>query len=184
MLRACSGRCSMIGPRVLVMSIRPILSLRDARLRQSALPVTDLQTVQPLIDDLLDTLYATANAVGLAAPQLGVPLAVAVVDVSDARDSPLVLINPQLLTASGYEVNREGCLSVPGVRARVGRANRIQLRLQTRHGDWQQLRAADFLAAAIQHELDHLAGLVFIDHLPAWRQRWLYWRHPDWLRKP
>ncbi|MEQ6291488.1 peptide deformylase [Vogesella sp. GCM10023246] len=165
------------------MSIRPILSLRDACLRQPALPVTDVRTVQPLIDDLLDTLYATTNAVGLAAPQLGERPAVAVVDVSDARDCPLILINPQLLDASGYEVNREGCLSVPGVRAKVGRANRIQLRLQTRHGEWLQLQAADFLAAAIQHELDHLAGRVFIDHLPRWRQRWLYWRHPDWLRQ-
>ncbi|WP_174875966.1 peptide deformylase [Vogesella oryzae] len=164
------------------MSIRPILSLRDASLRQPAQPVADFVAVQPLIDDLLDTLYATANAVGLSAPQLGAPYAVAVVDVSDHRDSPLLLINPQLLDASGYDVNREGCLSVPGVRGKVGRANRIRVQAQDRNGEWQHYKAADFQAAAIQHELDHLAGRLFIDHLPAWRQRWLYWRHPEWLR--
>ncbi|MFC3530728.1 peptide deformylase [Vogesella facilis] len=164
------------------MSIRPILSLRDACLRQPAQPVTDFSAVQPLIDDLLDTLYATTNAVGLAAPQLGESLALAVVDVSARRDAPLLLINPQLLDSSGYDVNREGCLSVPGVRAKVGRANRITLRAQDRVGCWQQYQAADFLAAAIQHELEHLAGRVFIDHLPRWRQCWLYWRHPQWRR--
>lgn len=164
------------------MTVRPILTLADPVLRQPARAVDDFTSVATLVSDLLDTLYATRNAVGLSAPQLGQPLAVAVVDVSERRDSPLVLINPQLLASSGYDVNTEGCLSVPGVHGKVGRANRIELQAQRLDGDWQQLKAADFLAAAIQHELDHLAGRLFIDQLPRWRQRWLYWRHPQWQR--
>ncbi|SCK07922.1 peptide deformylase [Vogesella sp. LIG4] len=164
------------------MPVRPIVSLADPCLRQPARPVGDIAAVLPLLADLADTLYASRNAVGLSAPQLGISLAVTVLDVSDNRDAPLVLINPQLLDSSGYDVNTEGCLSLPGVRGKVGRANRITLRAQGADGSWQQIKAADFLAVAIQHELDHLAGRVFIDHLPRWRQRWLYWRHPQWLR--
>lgn len=164
------------------MTVRPIFSIASPALRQPALPVDDFAGVATLVSDLLDTLYATRNAVGLSAPQLGEPLAVAVVDVSERRDSPLVLINPQLLDSSGYDVNIEGCLSVPGVHGKVGRANRIIVQAQQLDGDWQQFKAADFLAAAILHELDHLAGRLFIDQLPRWRQRWLYWRHPQWQR--
>lgn len=163
------------------MTVRPILTLTDPALRQCAQMVQDTAAVASLVTDLLDTLYATRNAVGLSAPQLGEALAVAVVDTSERRDSPLVLINPRLLDSSGHDVNTEGCLSVPGVCAKVGRANRILVRAQGLGGDWQQFKAADFLAAAIQHELDHLSGRLFIDHLPRWRQRWLYWRHPQWL---
>ena len=163
------------------MTIRPILPLSDPSLRRQAQPVNDVSQVQHLVDDLLDTLYATRNAVGMAANQIGAAFAVAVVDVSDQRNAPLVLINPRIVAQRGRVRGKEGCLSVPGYRASIARAEVIELTALDRCGQPFTLTAYDFQAAAIQHELDHLAGRVLVDHLPRWRQRWVYWRHPQWL---
>ena len=164
------------------MTVRPILPLSDPSLRRQALPVNDVQAVQYLVDDLLDTLYATRNGVGMAANQIGETFAVAVVDVSDGRNAPLVMINPRIVAQRGRVRGKEGCLSVPGYRASIARAEVIELAALDRCGQPFTLTAYDFQAAAIQHELDHLAGRVFVDHLPRWRQRWVYWRHPQWLQ--
>lgn len=163
------------------MTIRPILPLSDPSLRRQPQPVNDVSQVQPLVDDLLDTLYATRNAVGMAANQIGETFAVAVVDVSDQRNAPLVLINPRIVAQRGRVRGKEGCLSLPGYRASIARAEVFELAALDRCGQPFTLTAYDFQAAAIQHELDHLAGRVFVDHLPRWRQRWVYWRHPHWL---
>ena len=163
------------------MTIRPILPLSDPSLRRQAQPVNDVSQVQHLVDDLLDTLYATRNAVGMAANQIGETFAVAVVDVSDQRNTPLVLINPRIVAQRGRVRGKEGCLSLPGYCASIARAEVIELAALDRCGQPFTLTAYDFQAAAIQHELDHLAGRVFVDHLPRWRQRWVYWRHPQWL---
>ncbi len=120
--------------------------------------------VRQLVDDLLETMYA-ANGVGLAATQVNVHKRVLVIDVSEERNDPLVLINPEILSAEGREIVEEGCLSLPGIYDKVQRATKIRVRALGRDGRPFERDAEGLLAVCIQHEIDHLEGQLFVDYL-------------------
>lgn len=124
-----------------------------------------MASVQTLIDDLLDTLYATDNGIGLAAPQVGREEAIVVIDLSDNRDQPLVLINPKVVSGSNKEMGQEGCLSVPDYYADVERYTSVVVEALDREGKPLRIETSDFLAIVMQHEIDHLSGNLFIDYL-------------------
>jgi peptide deformylase len=142
-----------------------ILEYPDSRLRKTAAAVTCVDdAVRQLVDDMLDTMYA-ANGVGLAATQVDAHKRVIVLDVSENRDQPLVLINPELLAAQGAAVSEEGCLSLPGIYDKLSRATDIRVRALGRDGKVFEMDAQGLLAVCIQHEMDHLEGRVFVDYL-------------------
>jgi peptide deformylase len=142
-----------------------ILEYPDPRLREKAQPVSSVDdAVRQLVADLLETMYA-ANGVGLAATQVNVHKRVLVIDVSEERNDPLVLINPEILTAEGREIVEEGCLSLPGIYDKVQRATKIRMRALDRDGRPFEKTAEGLLAVCIQHEIDHLEGQLFVDHL-------------------
>jgi len=142
-----------------------ILEFPDPRLRTRAQPIARVDAaLGRLIDDLFETMYA-APGIGLAATQVDVHRRLLVLDVSEQKDQPLVLINPELLSQEGEQVYQEGCLSVPGIYADVTRAERILLRALDRDGAAIELAADGLLAVCIQHEIDHLDGKVFVDYL-------------------
>jgi peptide deformylase len=142
-----------------------ILEYPDPRLRKTAAPVALVDdAVRQLADDLLETMYA-AKGVGLAATQVDVHKRLIVLDVSDARDQPLVLINPELLNAEGSGPGEEGCLSLPGIYDKLSRATKIRVRALGRDGAPFEMDAEGLLAVCIQHEMDHLEGKLFVDYL-------------------
>jgi peptide deformylase len=120
--------------------------------------------VRQLADDMLETMYA-AKGVGLAASQVDVHRRLLVLDVSDTRDQPLVLINPEIVAAEGRAPGEEGCLSLPGIYDKLERAERIKVRALDRRGVRFELEAEGMLAVCIQHEMDHLEGKLFVDYL-------------------
>lgn len=142
-----------------------ILEFPDPRLRTKAKPVTQIDAaLQTLIDDMFATMYA-APGVGLAASQVDVHLRLMVIDVSAEKNTPLVFINPEILEREGEQHCEEGCLSVPGVFAKVARAERVRVRAQDRNGVPFECAADGLLAICIQHEMDHLDGKLFVDYL-------------------
>jgi len=143
----------------------PILEFPDPRLRTIAKPVDKVDAeLSRLIDDMFETMYA-APGIGLAATQVDVHRRLLVLDVSEDNSRPMVFINPEILSAEGHQVYQEGCLSVPGIYADVTRANSVKVRALDRNGDAFELEADGLLAVCIQHEMDHLAGKVFVDYL-------------------
>ena len=154
------------------MEILPILEFPDERLRTVAKPVDAVNDdIRTLIARMLHTMY-DAPGIGLAATQVDEHIQLIVIDVSDTKDQPLVLINPEIVEESGHQTYEEGCLSVPGIYARVERANNVTVRALDRNGDAFELAADGLLAVCIQHEMDHLLGKVFVDYLsPLKRQR-------------
>ena len=147
--------------------IRPILKYGDSVLHEQAKPVDAITPeIERLIDDMIETMYA-APGVGLAAPQVGVPLRVIVVDVSLGRDAsgPIVMVNPEFVERDGMQLEEEGCLSVPGFNATVVRPARVVLRGLDRSGAEHQREGSGLLARAFQHEMDHLDGTLFVDRL-------------------
>ncbi len=147
------------------MALLDILEFPDPRLRIQAEPVQAVDAaVTRLVEDMLETMYA-ANGIGLAATQVDVHRRVVVLDVSDNRNAPLALVNPEI-TLLGAEVESdEGCLSVPGYYEPVTRRDRIRLSALDRHGEPFELEADGLLAICIQHECDHLEGKLFVDYL-------------------
>lgn len=144
-----------------------ILHFPDPRLRTVAEPVKQVDDViRRLADDMLETMYA-APGIGLAASQVNVHKRVVVIDISEEKNRPLCLVNPEILQLEGIEEMEEGCLSVPGVYERVQRANRVRIRALDRDGQSFELEADGLLAVCIQHEIDHLDGVLFLDHLSA-----------------
>ena len=147
------------------MALLTILEYPDPRLRKVAAPVAALTPeIQRLVRDMADTMYA-APGVGLAATQVDVHKRVIVMDVSETRDELLVFINPELLWAEGEAECEEGCLSVPGYYDKVKRAARVRVRAQNERGEVIELDAEGLLAVCLQHEMEHLVGKVFVDHL-------------------
>ncbi|HBD20103.1 MAG TPA: peptide deformylase [Arenimonas sp.] len=143
----------------------PILEFPDPRLRTVAKPVGQVDdALRNLVDDMFETMYA-APGIGLAATQVDVHVRLLVLDVSEDKSRPMVFINPEILSADGHQVYQEGCLSVPGIYADVKRANQIRVRALDRNGEVFELDADGLLAVCIQHEMDHLAGKVFVDYL-------------------
>jgi peptide deformylase len=143
----------------------PILEYPDPRLRIRAEPVTKVDAeVRQLVDDLLETMYAAAG-IGLAATQVDRHRRMLVIDVSDARNEPLCLINPEIVSAEGSITSDEGCLSVPEYYDAVERADQIRVRALDRDGKTIEFDAEGILAVCIQHEMDHLDGKLFVDYL-------------------
>ena len=152
------------------MAIRPIIIAPDPRLKKRAEPVEAVDgEVRRLMDDMLETMYA-APGIGLAAPQVGVLKRVIVVDVArkDQPAEPLFLANPELLSAGEAEATyEEGCLSLPDQFADVVRPAACRVRYLDQDNETREIEAEDLLATCIQHEMDHLEGLLFVDHISA-----------------
>ncbi len=147
------------------MSLLTILHHPDPRLRQKAEPVSAFdKALQKLIEDMFETMY-DAPGVGLAAPQVGIPLRLSVMDCSESSDQRRVMINPEISACADLQKMEEGCLSVPDIQDTVQRYNRLHLRAFDHHGEPYELDAEGLLAQCIQHETDHLDGKLFIDHL-------------------
>ncbi|WP_208437207.1 peptide deformylase [Bartonella taylorii] len=150
------------------MPIKSLITLPDPVLREVSKPVEHIDsTLQKLADDMLDTMY-NAQGVGLAAIQIGIPLRMLVIDVSrdDIPKNPLVVINPEILWLSDERSTyKEGCLSIPEYYAEVERPKRLCVRYQDRQGKQTEIEADDLLATCLQHEIDHLNGCLFIDHI-------------------
>lgn len=154
------------------MSILNILEFPDKRLRTKAQPVETVDdSIKNLVDDMLETMYE-AKGVGLAATQVNVHKRVIVIDVSEEKNEPLYLINPEIIEKDGIEESEEGCLSVPGFYEKVSRAEHIKVKALNKDGESYELEAKDLLAVCIQHEMDHLEGKLFVDYLsPLKRKR-------------
>ena len=150
------------------MALLPILRYPDPRLHKVAKPVAQVDArVRALAADMLETMYA-ADGIGLAATQVDVHERLLVIDISQARDQPLVLINPELVWASSETARRdEGCLSVPGIYDGVERPKAVKVRAQDADGQEREIDANETLAMCIQHEMDHLKGRVFVQYLSA-----------------
>ena len=147
------------------MAILEILHFPDPRLRKKAVPVTRVDDqVRQAVDDMFETMYA-APGIGLAATQVNIHKQILVVDVSEEKDQPLCLINPQIVEQDGVEETEEGCLSVPGIFETVQRAEQIKLRALDRDGREFEMQTGGLLAVCIQHEIDHLRGKLFVDYL-------------------
>lgn len=149
----------------------PILVYPDPRLHTVARPVAQVDDrIRRLVDDMLETMYA-ADGIGLAATQVDVHERVVVIDTSAERNAPRVLINPEITWASEeHAVAEEGCLSVPQIYDKVDRAARIRVKALDRDGQHGEFEAEGLLAVCVQHELDHLAGRVFVEYLSAFKR--------------
>lgn len=153
------------------MAILDILHFPDPRLRNKAKPVAVVDNaIRRLIDDMLETMYQ-APGIGLAATQVNVAKRVVVIDISEDKDQPLCLVNPEILERDGIEQMEEGCLSVPGVYELVSRADHIRMRALDRDGKPFEMEADGLLAVCIQHELDHLDGKLFVDYLSSLKRQ-------------
>jgi len=148
------------------MALLSILTYPDPRLHTVAKPVQAVDArIRTLVADMLETMY-DASGIGLAATQVDVHERVIVIDVSEARDAPLVLINPELVeTSEAMTLGDEGCLSVPEIYDKVPRHARVKVRALDRSGETRELDAEGLLSVAVQHEMDHLLGKVFVDYL-------------------
>ena len=153
------------------MALLPILCYPDARLHKVAQPVQAVDDrLRALIDDMLETMYE-ANGIGLAATQIDVHQRLVVIDTSEERNQPMVLINPEITWMSDERVKGdEGCLSVPGIYDGVERATAVKVTALDRDGQTQNIEAEGLLAICIQHELDHLKGKVFVEYLSPLKQ--------------
>ena len=145
------------------MTIRTIHHLPDPVLRQKAKRVSAIDSsIQRLIDDMAETTQQ-ANGVGLAAPQIGVSLRVVVVQLPD--EEPTAIINPKMVRRAGEREVTEGCLSIPGYTGEIKRSVSVTVKGQNRQGKAIRIKATDLMAEALEHELDHLNGILYIDHL-------------------
>jgi len=152
------------------MALLPILQYPDPRLHKVAKSVVSVtEQTRKLIKDMAETMYA-APGVGLAATQVDVHERIVVIDVSEEHNDLKVLINPVLLNAEGEEESEEGCLSVPGIYEKVTRAERVVVKALDENGKEFKLEADGLLAVCIQHEMDHLQGRVFVEHLSHLKQ--------------
>lgn len=152
------------------MALLPILRFPDPRLQKIARPVDKIDdSIRQLAADMAETMYE-APGIGLAATQVDVHQRVVVIDVSEERNALRVFINPEILGCDGLALGEEGCLSVPGIYDKVERAERVTVRYLDLAGQEQRLEAEGLLAVCIQHEIDHLNGKVFVDHLSQLKQ--------------
>lgn len=144
------------------MALRTIRTLGDEILTKNCREITEMKhRTKVLIKDMLDTMYE-ANGVGLAAPQVGILKKVVVIDVSEEGDSPLILINPEILEVSGEQTDQEGCLSVPGKVGMVTRANYAKVKALNENMQEIIVEGEGLLARALQHEVDHLSGVLYV----------------------
>ncbi|WP_078689317.1 peptide deformylase [Bartonella schoenbuchensis] len=150
------------------MLMKSLVTLPDPILREVSKPVEQIDlAIQKLADDMLETMYH-AQGIGLAAIQVGVPLRMLVIDIAENNTpkNPLVVINPEILWLSDERnIYKEGCLSIPEYYAQVERPKRLRVRYSDREGKQTEIEADDLLATCLQHEIDHLNGCLFIDHI-------------------
>lgn len=150
--------------------VRTILKYGEPVLEEVAEAVTEFDTAElhELITDMFETMYA-AKGVGLAAPQIGLGKRISVIDISVGEDETkkIVIINPEITSKEGKQTGEEGCLSLPGFRELVTRANKVMVRAQNEKGETFELCGEELLARALEHEIDHLNGVLFINHLSA-----------------
>jgi len=145
--------------------IYPIVKYGQEILDDFAAPLTDFDAkLEKLVADMFETMYA-ANGVGLAAPQIGIPKRLCVIDVREEPPVKLVLVNPVILSLEGRQVQEEGCLSLPDFRANTARPQRVTVRAQDLRGNEFEMTGEGLLARAFSHEIDHLNGVLFIHHL-------------------
>lgn len=155
------------------MTVRQLRYLGDPVLREMCREVEVVDDeVRALIDDLMETMYA-AEGIGLAAPQVGVPLRVFVFDVRDEELEPGALVNPRIVEASGAQRESEGCLSIPGLEEIVERSERVLVEGLDRNGEPVRIEADGLLSRCLQHEKDHLDGVLFIDRVSPLKRRML-----------
>ena len=155
------------------MAIRKILKFPNQDLRIKAIPVETFdEELKTLTDDMFETMHSV-NGIGLAATQIGVAKQVAVIDISPEKNEPLVIINPaiQILDPSKTEDYDEGCLSVPGFFETISRPSDIKLSYQDLNGKEQEIKPEGLLTKVVQHELDHLNGRLFVDHISELKRR-------------
>ena len=165
------------------MAILSILRYPDARLHKLAAPVTVFDDgLKKLVADMAETMY-TAPGIGLAATQIDMHKQIIVVDVSERRDSLVVLVNPEIVEAIGESDIEEGCLSVPGIYELVPRAERVKVRAHDQNGHVFTLEAQGLLSVCIQHEMDHLQGKVFVEYLSQLKQQRIRAKLAKQLRK-
>jgi peptide deformylase len=146
------------------MAVLQIRTLPDPVLRQKAKKVTKIDnSIQKLIDDMIDTLHADPNRAGLAAPQVGVLLRIAVIEVPEHE--LITLINPEIVKKEGERIVQEGCLSIPGYFGEIRRAVTVKVKAQNRYGKQFRLKAQGLLAQALEQETEHLDGILYIDRL-------------------
>ena len=154
-----------MGPQT---TIYTIVKYGDPVLETPAEPIQEFGTseLRELVESMFESMYA-AKGLGLAAPQIGISRRLAVIDTSAGQDpaARVVLINPEIVEQNGRQVGEEGCLSIPGFREDVKRAMKIRLRAQNVEGEWFEIGGEELLARAMQHELDHLNGILFINHV-------------------
>jgi len=151
--------------------ILDILKYPDKRLRTIAKPVLSVdETIKQQVKDMFETMY-DAPGIGLAATQVNFHQRIIVVDVSDQCNEPICLINPEVIEKSGEIEWEEGCLSVPDYYENVIRANDIKVQALNQHGETFELKASEMLSVCIQHEIDHLDGILFVDHLSKLKQK-------------
>jgi peptide deformylase len=154
-----------------LLSVLTILEFPDERLRKKAVAVRAVDNnVKKLVDDMLETMYQ-AKGVGLAATQVNVHQRIVVIDVSEEKDKPLCLINPEIIAKDGVEESEEGCLSVPGFFETVKRAERIKVKALDKEGEPFEFEADNLLAVCVQHEMDHLEGKLFVDYISSLKRQ-------------
>jgi peptide deformylase len=149
--------------------LREIVKYPDPVLERPSGPVTAFDgELQKLIDDMFESMYA-AKGIGLAAPQIGIPKRLTVIDLSFQKnpEEKIVLINPEIIFREGKQYEEEGCLSLPEIREKVSRAAKVKVRAQDAKGEWFELDGEELLARAFQHEIDHLDGVLFFRRVSA-----------------
>jgi peptide deformylase len=160
------------------MSTRTILKYPDPSLKNKSKPVVNFDSeLKNLVSDMFDTMYE-ADGIGLAAPQIGILKQIITIDLRDDSD-PLVLVNPKILSSIGKVQSEEGCLSIPGYRDTINRNAQITVQAQDAIGELFEITADGLLARCIQHEIDHLHGVLFIDHLSRLKKQFFH----RWLKK-
>lgn len=170
------------------MSLLPILTIPDTRLKAKCKPLDNVDgRVATLMDDMLETMYK-APGIGLAAPQIGVLERLIVVDVTDHKNekpNPIAMVNPELILVSDeLAVTQEGCLSIPEIYADVTRPAQVRVRYVDRDGEVREMDADGLLATCIQHEIDHLNGVLFIDHLSSLKRNMILRKYNKTKRQP
>ncbi len=161
------------------MATLPIRIIPDPILKQRAEEVEDFDSaLHKLLDDMAETMYE-APGIGLAAPQIGVSRRIAIVDISEDKKGLIELINPEIVNRSGSVASEEGCLSIPEYRDSVTRSKKIEVVAQDRHGKEFSVVAEELMSFALQHEIDHLDGVLFVDRLSYLKKQ--MWK--KWLKK-
>lgn len=148
------------------MAVRPVITWGDPRLKQNSSDVGEWSPeLEALVADMFETQYAE-EGVGLAAPQVGINLNLAVIDISAGEDpsKQLVLINPEIVRSEGSQIGQEGCLSIPGIHEVLERPQKVWVKNRRRDGSWEEIEGEGFFARALCHEIDHLRGRLFVEY--------------------